>query len=175
MTVENKKKCTIQLFHSRGALPDGVKCCSKKRCNPKVVVVDDEPAIREILLAYAALMGFKKVRAAGSVAEAVVLIEAETPCVIISDINMPGKPGTELDSLYPNIPIVYVSGFAIGAQPGRIILDKPFDPLELLASLALASAKHHCDGSRYGCIAGSTLIRDNNEEEGDEEEPGPNT
>jgi len=59
----------------------------------KLLLVDDEPGIRESVQAYLEDNEEWKVSAASSAAEAWQLLEKETPDLIISDIMMPETDG----------------------------------------------------------------------------------
>ncbi len=63
--------------------------------NLKVVLVDDEPDGRELV---ARVLGERgaDVRMAGSVDEALTIVRAEVPDVIVTDLGMPGASGYEL-------------------------------------------------------------------------------
>lgn len=58
----------------------------------EVLVVDDEPSVRDIVARGLGFDGFK-CTAASSSSEALAVIEARLPAVVISDINMPGQSG----------------------------------------------------------------------------------
>ncbi len=60
----------------------------------RVLLVDDNPAIRELLLQ--SLSPLATVQACGSAAEALSRAEKQTPDLIISDYRMPGLSGLEL-------------------------------------------------------------------------------
>lgn len=57
-----------------------------------VLVVDDEPSVREIVSRGLGLHGYECAAAAAS-REALALMEGRAPAVVISDINMPGESG----------------------------------------------------------------------------------
>jgi putative two-component system response regulator len=80
----------------------------------RVLVVDDEPAVRGLLLAYLSCLTHD-CRAAVSAAEALALAsEPPYPALVLSDVEMPGMSGVELlkriKALDPNIQVVMVSG-----------------------------------------------------------------
>jgi CheY-like chemotaxis protein len=110
----------------------------------KVLVVDDEPDIRQIAgLALTRLGGMEVVEAA-TADEALAAAEREHPDIILLDCMMPGKDGiAALAALRRNpatagIPVVFLtarSGFADDATLRRLgargLLMKPFDPTTL--------------------------------------------
>lgn len=61
----------------------------------RIVVVDDEPAIREMLQRYLGRHGYE-VRTAATASDALSLVETFNPVALISDILMPGTDGFEL-------------------------------------------------------------------------------
>lgn len=107
----------------------------------KVLIVDDEPDLREIL-AYSFTEWGWKVSEASSGNEATERLSAEGFDLIVSDIRMPGGSGVDLTiavrtKLLLTTPIILVSGFsdidivkakALGAQH---LMSKPFDLDEL--------------------------------------------
>ncbi len=66
--------------------------------NPKILVVDDEPVITEMLRQQFTREGYE-VFTAGSAEEALVLIARQPMDVVISDEMMPGMKGTEFLSI----------------------------------------------------------------------------
>ncbi|HLY95427.1 MAG TPA: HD domain-containing phosphohydrolase [Gaiellaceae bacterium] len=110
----------------------------------KILLVDDEPSLRELLRA--TFEGARvSVEEAGSVREAEASIRAGAPDVIVLDLRLPGESGVELcarlkaDEATRRIPIVLLTG----AEPeearraqhagAEALVHKPFSPLELLA------------------------------------------
>ena len=79
-----------------------------------ILIVDDEPAVRQLIAGILAKAGHRVV-AASSGPEAIRLLETEDVALVLSDINMPGSiSGLELiDALHarqPSLPIVLVTG-----------------------------------------------------------------
>ncbi len=112
----------------------------------QLLLVDDEPGIRESVQAYLEDNEAWKVTAASNAEEAWQTIEAQVPDLIISDIMMPQVSGYEFlqkireDPRYRSIPVVFLT--ARGMTSDRIqgyeagcdaYLAKPFDPEELEA------------------------------------------
>ncbi len=110
----------------------------------KLLLVDDEPGVRESVQAYLEDNEEWKVAAASNAEEAWTLIQQETPDLIISDIMMPQVDGYQFleqlrdDPRYQAIPVVFLT--ARGMTRDRIkghdtgcdaYLPKPFDPEEL--------------------------------------------
>ena len=112
----------------------------------QLLLVDDEPGIRESVQAYLEDNEAWKVTVASNAEEAWQTIEAQIPDLIISDIMMPEINGYEFlakireDPRYRSIPVVFLT--ARGMTSDRIqgyesgcdaYLSKPFDPEELEA------------------------------------------
>lgn len=110
----------------------------------RILLVDDEPALRELLRA--TFEGaFVQVDEAGTALEAEARIKRRKPDVIVLDLRMPGMSGAELCTRLKNdrqtrkIPIVLLTGAdpeeALRAQRcgAEALVHKPFSPLDLLA------------------------------------------
>ena len=110
----------------------------------RILLVDDEPALRELLRATLESAEIT-VDEADSVAEAEAQVRRRRPHLIILDLRMPGVGGTELcrrlkaSERTREIPIVLLTGAdeeeARAAQKAgaSALVRKPFSPLELLA------------------------------------------
>jgi CheY-like chemotaxis protein len=81
----------------------------------RVLVVEDDDAMREVLQEYMALCGFADVRAAANGLKAWELFQEEAPDLVITDLNMPEMSGYDLMSrireINPGVPIVVISGW----------------------------------------------------------------
>jgi len=111
----------------------------------RLVVVDDEPNIRELLSASLRFAGFH-VDTAASGAEAVQVVEKSQPDLVVLDVMMPGMDGFEvvrrLRSAGRAMPIMFltardatedkVTGLTLG---GDDYVTKPFSLEELLARI----------------------------------------
>ena len=113
----------------------------------RVLLVDDEPAVRKFTSAILALNGFDVV-AVGSAPDAIAACEARDGCfgLVISDVVMSPVDGLELVTAlaerWPALPALLISGFpGVAAQPldrhGRHIpfLSKPYTNFQLLAKV----------------------------------------
>lgn len=114
---------------------------------PRVLVVEDEPAIRELLRYALAQAGFDPVLA-GSAEDGLREIHAELPAVLLLDLMLPGQSGIGLarqlraEPRTRNLPILMVTakaeeadkvaGLDVGADD---YLTKPFSPKELMARI----------------------------------------
>ena len=114
---------------------------------PRVLVVDDDPAMLRLLQVNFRLDGFE-VQTASRGDDAVVQAIASPPDALVLDVMMPGLDGYQVGARlreepgFADIPIVFLTarvmeedrakGEAIG---GVDYLTKPFDPVELLATV----------------------------------------
>jgi two-component system phosphate regulon response regulator PhoB len=113
----------------------------------KILIVDDEPAIRDMLRVALEMADFV-VMEAGNAQDAHVLTIDEKPDLILLDWMMPGTSGLELarrlkrDEVTAAIPIIMltakgeednkIQGLEVGADD---YITKPFSPRELVARL----------------------------------------
>jgi two-component system phosphate regulon response regulator OmpR len=108
---------------------------------PHLLVVDDDPRLRDLLRRFLEREGFR-VTAAGDAAEARHLLKLMHFDLIVLDVMMPGESGLELTEAVRrerDVPVVLLT--ARGAPEDRIAgfergaddyLAKPFEPRELL-------------------------------------------
>ena len=110
----------------------------------RLLLVDDETALREPLADYLVRQGFA-VSQAGTAAEARGRLAAETPDLVLLDIMMPGEDGLSLCRHLVEarqLPVIFITakgeatdrivGLEIGADDYVV---KPFDPRELVARI----------------------------------------
>ena len=109
---------------------------------PTVLVVDDEPIVREVVVKYLEREGFRTLEAADGLRAREVL-EAETPSLVVLDVMLPGIDGLELCRWIRSrseLPVIMLT--ARGEEADRIVglelgaddyVIKPFSPRELTA------------------------------------------
>jgi two-component system KDP operon response regulator KdpE len=85
----------------------------------KILVVDDEAPIRELLASYLAQHDYEVVPAANG-SEARRLIEAEAPQLVILDIVLPDADGMDLLSAarqtHPALPVIMLTGIGFDEE-----------------------------------------------------------
>jgi DNA-binding response OmpR family regulator len=120
-----------------------------------VLVVDDEPTVRDIVGQYLTRDGFRVV-ATGDGREVMGLVELESPDLVVLDIMLPGIGGLELcRSIRARraIPVILLT--ARGEETDRIVglelgaddyVTKPFSPRELVARVR-AVLRRSVDGA----------------------------
>jgi len=110
-----------------------------------ILVVDDDPGLRELLLSALRFAGFA-VEAAGDVPAALAAIEARMPDAVVLDVMLPGMDGFDLVHLLRardvHVPVMFltardelddrVRGLRLG---GDDYLTKPFNVVEVAARL----------------------------------------
>ena len=113
------------------------------RSGPRILVVDDDAAMREYMRAALEIEGYT-VSEAGNAAEGMTVIEREPPDLIMLDVMMPDVDGWELlrriheEHGVGAFPVLMFSGQVDGADEAESrgalgFMRKPFDPSELIA------------------------------------------
>jgi DNA-binding response OmpR family regulator len=107
-----------------------------------VLVVDDEPIVREVVVSYLQREGYRTLEAADG-DRARELVEAESPSLVVLDVMLPGTDGLELCRWLrarSDLPVIMLT--ARGEEADRIVglelgaddyVTKPFSPRELAA------------------------------------------
>ena len=121
-----------------------------------ILLIDDDSAVREVTSSLLRELGYV-VMEVGSGGAALDLLSREASVdLVMLDFAMPGMNGVdvarEVNSKYPTLPVVFVTGFADNAALEKIgdarIIKKPFVGDELVAKVqaALAKSEHRPDG-----------------------------
>jgi two-component system cell cycle sensor histidine kinase/response regulator CckA len=132
---------TFQIYMPRvearvTALPKVQKAA--KGAGQMVLVVEDEPTLRELVVAMIKQLGYQ-VAEAGNGSQALALVEREhvAPDLVLTDVIMPEMGGTtlvqRLRSAMPDLRVIYMSGYADATadelefgDPRTAFLRKPF-------------------------------------------------
>ena len=115
---------------------------------PKILVVDDEPSIRQLVSDVLTVEGYE-VEAVGDGYAALASIDANRPDCVVLDVMMPGLDGHEVlqriraSERGPELPVVMLTAAADDAQQWQAwtegvdyFLAKPFEADELLRYLS---------------------------------------
>ena len=110
------------------------------RAMATVLVVDDEPIVREVVVRYLRREGFRTLEA-GDGDAARRILERETPSLVVLDLMLPGTDGIALCRWIrerSDLPVIMLT--ALGEESDRIVglelgaddyVTKPFSPREL--------------------------------------------
>jgi len=119
---------------------DKEKEANLPRGTGKILVVEDEPAVRSFAVRILNTQGYTTLEASNG-EEALRLLEKEKPGsvrLVLTDVIMPQMGGKELNQklkvLFPDLGVVFMSGYAedlIADTEGRTFLHKPFTPRAL--------------------------------------------
>jgi CheY-like chemotaxis protein len=129
------------------AAKPAARAASARGGGRRILVVEDEPGVRDIVVRILTKAGYD-VRAAADPQEALKLcldedLELEA---LLTDVIMPGMSGTqlaaELRRTRPGLPVLFMSGYTSGPAPGgkelpadAPLLHKPFQTEQLLSAL----------------------------------------
>jgi two-component system phosphate regulon response regulator OmpR len=135
-------------FRSQGAvvpLANKIQGTAKSTMDPRatILIVDDEPEVREVLEEYFAAHGYAAIGAESAAAAKAAAAEHSIDLALV-DINMPGEDGLSLSrhlrERYAAIAIIMLTSAAtvvdriVGLEMGADdYVPKPFDPRELMA------------------------------------------
>lgn len=107
-----------------------------------MLLVEDDPLIRTVTAMQLKDLGYGVLEASGA-SEALVVLRGTAVRALMTDIQLPGMPGTELArqavALQPRLAVVFASGRG-GAEaeglPRAVFLPKPYNKARLRAALA---------------------------------------
>jgi len=134
-----------------------------------VLVVDDEPIVRDIVVRYLEQEGFRTLEA-GDGETARTLLEHETPSLVVLDLMLPGSDGLALCRWIrarSELPVIMVT--ALGEESDRLAglqigaddyLTKPFSPRELVARVKAVLRRAGPDTTKAELIETGDLVID---------------
>jgi len=115
----------------------------------RVLIIDDEDAIREVAKICLELVGGWDVSTCGSGSEGLVLAMDQQPDAILLDVMMPGMDGPETfkrlqeEATTKSIPVILLTGRGNPSEDDEFnslgvqgIIGKPFDPLTLSSDVS---------------------------------------
>jgi CheY-like chemotaxis protein len=138
---------TVTLYLPRGETrsesgPDAVPPALTAKAKERILVVEDEPMVREVTTQILESMGYRVV-SAGDAMEALEVVEGgEHLDMIVTDVGLPGINGVELVErilrLRPGIKILFLTGYgqngiidSADLPAGAGLLNKPFNAATL--------------------------------------------
>jgi PAS domain S-box-containing protein len=109
-----------------------------------VMVVDDDPDVRELAVESLSQLGYRVVEAASGMAALALIDRGQVVDLLVADFAMPGMSGrvfaNEAKLRRPGLRVLYVTGYAeasaLALEPGEILLEKPFRIVELAKHVA---------------------------------------
>jgi DNA-binding NtrC family response regulator len=122
---------------------------------PRILIIDDEGAIRESLDTLLTLEGFS-VNSAGDGPSGMELLSRNEYDLLLLDLALPGQSGIDLlpriVDMQPNLPVIMITAFgtvgnvvdAIRAGAENFV-QKPWDNEKLLADIRAAVARHRAE------------------------------
>jgi PAS domain S-box-containing protein len=122
------------------------------RRRARVLVVDDNEDVRDVILAYLEALGYQSLQAANGADALELLTDAGSSVdLLLADYAMPGMSGADLAravrGTWPDLPVIVITGYADttgfdGQFDDAILLRKPFGINELGAAIERA-VQHH--------------------------------
>jgi two-component system response regulator HydG len=114
----------------------------------RILIVEDETIIRSALRRLLEHQGYR-IEEADTVDSALMVLENIKPDMIITDVRLPGRPGSDLLSLTRNIPILIMTSYASlrsavdSMKQGAVeYIAKPFDHDEMIQAVKTVLDKY---------------------------------
>lgn len=133
----------------------------------KLLLVDDEQELLEMVTSILKDFGFKTIFTAKSVYEAVSVVKSEYPDLILLDVMLPDGDGFSLMQqlrTFTNVPIIFLTakdevtdklaGLGLGADD---YISKPFMPQELLLRICAVLRRTYKEDSPLIVLNGCTI------------------
>jgi DNA-binding response OmpR family regulator len=113
----------------------------------RVLVVEDDPLIREFVVEALREEGFDVIHAADG-EQALAWCGRRAADVLVTDVRLPGKvDGWQIAERcrehHPELPVIYTTGFSpVAPRPvaGSLLLQKPFHPDEIVRAVRQVTA-----------------------------------
>lgn len=140
----------------------------------KIAVIDDEPVNIKVVCRLLNLQGFENFVSTNNAEQAIALIQAEQPDLILLDLMMPGISGLDIlrqlrqDTATQHTPVVILTAstdhdtrIEVLQAGANDFLNKPIDPSELAPRLSnIISLKQHQDQMRDYSKELETAVRE---------------
>jgi DNA-binding response OmpR family regulator len=135
-----------------------------------ILVVDDEPVVRDVVVRYLRRDGFATLEA-GTGEDARELIETQEPSLVVLDVMLPGTDGLELCRWIrgrSDLPVILLTARAdetdriVGLELGADdYVTKPFSPRELAVRVRTVLRRSGYSGTAHSAIEVGELHLDN--------------
>jgi CheY-like chemotaxis protein len=150
LLVVHRNKSAARREHPSTATESPGQPIARELAGLKILVVEDQPDARDLITRVLEDCGADTI-AASNAGDALVLLEAERPDVLVTDIGMPGVDGfallRQIRALGParggRVPAIALTAFARSEDRTRALragflvhVSKPVDPAELAATVA---------------------------------------
>jgi CheY-like chemotaxis protein len=118
---------------------------------PRVLVVEDEDLLREMIAYELTLAGFEVLEAASAEDGLALVTPGGRLDLLFTDIRLPGMDGwqlaVEIRARHADVPVIYASGYAerLTPLPRSKFLQKPYLPSQVLRSVAELGIKLPAD------------------------------
>ncbi|MDX9873700.1 MAG: response regulator [Spongiibacteraceae bacterium] len=155
---EPRHGTAMTLYLPVAALPAEAPASRTTRATPcgegeTVLVVEDDAAVRELVLAVLNELGYRAWEAEDAEAALQLLRREPRIDLLITDVGLPGVNGRQLAEMarraQPDLPVLFMTGYAEGAAlrpgvlaPGMDLITKPFDLEALAQRIRLMSARN---------------------------------
>src|SRR5687767_324500 len=134
----------------KAKLPEKEVRLSKNQETLTILVVEDEPLVRLMIVDFLRCSGCGVVEAASGEAAVEVLQLRDGIDVVFTDIQLGGAldgwdVGETSRATHPMIPVIYTSGAVLVRDrtvSGSVFFDKPYDPAAVLAACQTLPATH---------------------------------
>lgn len=109
---------------------------------PRVLVVEDDYLVRDMIAQELILAGFVVLEAASAEDGLALVVPGDRLDLLFTDIRLPGMDGwqlaVEIRARHADVPVIYASGYAerLTPLPGSKFLQKPYLPTQVLRSAA---------------------------------------
>jgi CheY-like chemotaxis protein len=109
---------------------------------PRILVVEDEYLVRDMIAYELTLAGFEVLEAASAEDALALLPKFDRIDLLFTDIRLPGMNGWKLAEAvrgrHADVPVLYASGYPDGIQllPRSKFLQKPYMPSQVLQAAA---------------------------------------
>ncbi|WP_094184077.1 response regulator transcription factor [Bradyrhizobium japonicum] len=108
----------------------------------RILVVEDDPLIREFVVEALREEGYQVIHAANG-EDALAWCGRQVADVLVTDVRLPGRvDGWQIAERWreqdPDLPVIYATGFSpVAPRPvsGSLVLQKPYDPADIVRAV----------------------------------------